>query len=121
MIPGALSDLHVVAQRGGRAAGASCNPVFPFLVGTAVGGVAGAVVGTLLVTLLMQLTQIIPGLDGTGVQRWMLTDQLDAWQTLFREPVDWGPVGHAALVSALYGAAALAVAWVHFIRRDVAG
>jgi ABC-2 type transport system permease protein len=80
---------------------------------------AGAVVGTLLVSLAMQLTRILPGLDGDRVQRLMLPQQLNAWQSLFRDPIDWAPITHAAWVSAIYAAVALVVAWVHFIRRDV--
>jgi ABC-2 type transport system permease protein len=82
---------------------------------------AAAVVGTLMVALLEQLTQIVPVLDGPGPQRWMLTAQLDAWETLFRTPLDWTPIVHAAYVSAVYAVAALVVAWVHFVRRDVTG
>ena len=82
---------------------------------------AAAVVGTLLAALLMQLTQILPVLDSDAAQRWMLTAQLQAWQALFRTPLDWGPVVHAAYISVTYAVPALAIAWVHFVRRDVSG
>jgi len=82
---------------------------------------AAAVVGTLLAVLLMQLTQILPGLDAPAVQRWMLAPQLQAWQALFRNPIDTGPIVHACAISALYAAVCMVVAWVHFLRRDVAG
>jgi ABC-2 type transport system permease protein len=82
---------------------------------------AGAVVGTLLAALLMQLTQIVPVLDSDAAQRWVLTAQLQAWQALFRTPLDWSPVVHAAYISLVYAVPALVVAWVHFLRRDVAG
>jgi ABC-2 type transport system permease protein len=80
---------------------------------------AGAVVGTLMVSLTMQLTRIIPGLDGDGVQRLMLTRQLNAWQSLFRDPIDWSPIDHGGWVSVVYAAVALVIAWLHFVRRDV--
>ena len=80
---------------------------------------AGAVVGTLLISLAMQLTRIIPGLDGDRVQDLMLTRQLNAWQSLFREPIDWSPIVHGAWVSGAYASLALLVAWLHFVRRDV--
>jgi hypothetical protein len=51
----------------------------------------------------------------------MLTAQLDAWETLFRTPLDWSPIVHAAYVSIVYAVAALVVAWIHFIRRDITG
>jgi ABC-2 type transport system permease protein len=82
---------------------------------------AAAVVGTLMVALLEQLTQIVPVLDAPAAQRWMLTTQLDAWETLFRTPLDWAPIIHAAYVSTVYGLSALIVAWAHFIRRDITG
>ena len=82
---------------------------------------AAAVVGTLMVALIEQLTQIVPVLDSPAAQRWMLTAQLDAWETLFRTPLDWSPIVHAAYVSFVYAAACLAVAWIHFIRRDITG
>lgn len=82
---------------------------------------AAAVVGTLMVALLEQLTQIVPVLDSDAAQRWMLTAQLDAWETLFRTPLDWSPIVHAAYVSIVYAVSALAVAWIHFIRRDITG
>jgi ABC-2 type transport system permease protein len=81
---------------------------------------AGAVVGTLMAAIAMQLTQLVPGLDSPIVQRWMLTQQLSAWLALFRTPFDRAPVEHAAWISFLYLTVALVVAWVHFIRRDVA-
>jgi ABC-2 type transport system permease protein len=82
---------------------------------------AAAVVGTLMVALLEQLTQIVPVLDAPAAQRWMLTTQLDAWETLFRTPLDWAPIVHAAYVSTVYGLSALVVAWAHFVRRDITG
>jgi ABC-2 type transport system permease protein len=82
---------------------------------------AAAVVGTLMVALVMQLTQIVPVLDAPAAQRWMLTSQLYAWETLFRTPLDWAPIVHAAYISAVYATASLTVAWAHFLRRDVTG
>ncbi|HYX86173.1 MAG TPA: ABC transporter permease [Gaiellales bacterium] len=90
------------------------------LLSTVTRNSAGAVVGTLMAALLMQLTQIIPVLDSDAAQRWMLTHELRAWQTLFRTPLDWGPIVHAAYISLVYAISALVVAWAHFIRRDVA-
>jgi ABC-2 type transport system permease protein len=80
-----------------------------------------AVVATLLTALVLDLTQFLPLLDSLRAQDWMLTAQLQAWQTLFRTPLDWGPIQHAAYISAVYAIPALAVAWAHFVRRDVAG
>jgi ABC-2 type transport system permease protein len=80
-----------------------------------------AVVATLLAALLLDLTQFLPVLDSLRAQSWILTAQLQAWQTLFRTPLDWGPIIHSAYISATYAVPALVVAWAHFLRRDVAG
>ncbi|HUZ83702.1 MAG TPA: ABC transporter permease [Gaiellales bacterium] len=91
------------------------------LLSTVTRNSAAAVVGTLLTVLLMQLTQILPGLDSAVAQTWMLAPQLQAWQALFRNPVDTGPILHAAWIALLYAVVCLVVAWAHFIRRDVTG
>jgi ABC-2 type transport system permease protein len=91
------------------------------LLSTASRNSAAAVVGTLMVALIEQLTQIVPVLDSPAAQRWMLTAQLNAWETLFRTPLDPSPIVHAAYVSSVYGAVSLVVAWVHFVRRDITG
>jgi ABC-2 type transport system permease protein len=80
---------------------------------------AGAVVGTLMFSLLLQLTAIVPGLD--GAQPYLLPDQFNAWQGLLRDPVDTEPIVRAAWVCSLHVAVALALAWWVFSRRDVAG
>jgi ABC-2 type transport system permease protein len=80
---------------------------------------AAAVVGTLMISLLFQLIGILPGLSGT--QPYLLSTQFNAWQGFLRTPTDWAPVIRAAWVCALYGIPALGVAYIVFLRRDVAG
>jgi ABC-2 type transport system permease protein len=80
---------------------------------------AAAVVGTLMFALLMQLIGILPGLSGT--QPYLLSTQLSAWQGFFRVPTDWLPIVRGLWVSAAYGLPALAIAYLTFLRRDVAG
>jgi ABC-2 type transport system permease protein len=80
---------------------------------------AAAVVGTLVIALLIELIGILPGLSGT--QPYLLTRQFDAWQGLLRRPTDWDPIARSAWVCALYGLPSLAVAYLVFLRRDVAG
>jgi ABC-2 type transport system permease protein len=91
------------------------------LLSTASRNSAAAVVGTLMVALVEQLTQVVPVLDSPAAQRWMLTAQLNAWETLFRTPLDAAPIVHAAYVSIVYAAVSLVVAWILFIRRDITG
>jgi ABC-2 type transport system permease protein len=80
---------------------------------------AAAVVGTLMVSLLIQLIGILPGLS--SVQPYLLSTQFNAWQGLLRAPIDWTPIVRAAWVCALYGIPALAMSYLVFLRRDVAG
>ncbi|MDX6377957.1 MAG: type transport system permease protein [Gaiellaceae bacterium] len=80
---------------------------------------AGAVVGTLMLSLLMQLIGVLPGFG--GVRPYLLTTQFDAWQGLLREPIDTAPIVHAAWICPLYAVPALAIAYIVFQRRDVAG
>jgi len=80
---------------------------------------AAAVVGTLMISLLIQLVGVLPGLS--GLQPYLLSTQFSAWQGLLRTPIDWAPIVRAAWVCVLYGLPALSVAFLVFLRRDVAG
>lgn len=55
-----------------------------------------------------------------GARPYVLVTQLHAWHGVFETPTDWGLIGHAVWVSALYAAPPLLAAWVVFRRRDVA-
>jgi ABC-2 type transport system permease protein len=79
---------------------------------------AGAVVGTLMFSLLIQLIGILPGLGGT--KPYLLSEQFNAWQGLLRTPVDWDPIVRSLWVCSLYAVPALTVAFLVFLRRDVA-
>ena len=65
------------------------------------------------------LIGVLPGLG--GVRPYLLTEQFNAWQGLLREPIDTAPIAHAAWVCPLYALPALAIAYLVFLRRDVAG
>jgi ABC-2 type transport system permease protein len=89
------------------------------LLSTVTRNSAAAVVGTLAFTLLLALVTLIPGLEGAGP--YLLTTQYQAWQGLLATPTDWGPILHSLWVCALYALPALAIAYLVFLRRDVAG
>ncbi len=89
------------------------------LLSTVTRNSAAAVVATLMLSLIMQLLGIVSALD--FLRPYLLPEQFNAWQGLLREPIDWAPVVRAAWVSALFGVPALAWAFTHFLRRDVAG
>jgi ABC-2 type transport system permease protein len=80
---------------------------------------AAAVVGALMISLLLQLVTIIPGLS--ALHPYLLPTQFNAWQGFLRTPADWAPVVRAAWVCALYALPCLGVAYLSFLRRDVAG
>lgn len=80
---------------------------------------AAAVLATVALPIVLLIIGQIPGLEAT--HPYLLTEQFQAWQGLMRTPTDWGPVAHSAWVCALYGLPALAVAYLAFLRRDVAG
>ena len=80
---------------------------------------AAAVVGTLMFALLMQLIGILPGLS--GLDPYLLSTQLSAWQGFFRVPTDWEPIVRGLWVSRAYALPALAAAYLVFLRRDVTG
>ena len=89
------------------------------LLSTVTRNSAAAVVATLMLSLIMQLLGIVSALD--FLKPYLLPTQFNAWQGLLREPIDWAPVVRAAWVSGLYAIPALCWAFVHFLRRDVAG
>jgi ABC-2 type transport system permease protein len=80
---------------------------------------AASIVGTLAVTLVIFIVSQIPGLE--GLHPYLLTQQYFAWQGLLRTPTDWSPILHSLWISALYAGPALLVAYLVFLRRDVAG
>jgi ABC-2 type transport system permease protein len=89
------------------------------LLSTVTHNSAAAVVGTLMVSLVFQLLGVLPGLQ--ALQPYLLSTQFNSWQGLLRTPIDWDPVIRAAWVCGIYGAVSLAVAFIVFVRRDVAG
>ncbi|HET7515340.1 MAG TPA: ABC transporter permease [Gaiella sp.] len=92
---------------------------FGILLSTVTRNSAAAVVGTLMWALLMQLLGVLPGTD--RMRPYLLATQFEAWHGLLRIPADLAPVGRALWVCALYLVVPLVVAYVVFLRRDVAG
>jgi len=80
---------------------------------------AAAVVATLGAIILLDIISAIPGFE--GARPYLLTEQFDAWQGLLRTPTYWPPITHSAWVCALYAVPSLIVAYLVFLRRDVAG
>jgi ABC-2 type transport system permease protein len=92
---------------------------FAFLLSTITRNSAASVVGALMFALFMQLIGVLPGTE--SIRPYLLGTQFDAWHGFLRTPADWAPVVRALWLSALYIAAPLFVAYLVFLRRDVAG
>ena len=92
---------------------------FGVMLSTITRNSAAAVVGTLMWALLMQLLGVLPGTE--SIRPYLLGTQFEAWHGFLRVPADWVPVWRAAWVCALYIFLPLALAYVVFVRRDVAG
>jgi ABC-2 type transport system permease protein len=123
-----LSGTKVSAGHGLGLLGASLAIYALPLVGIAAFGVllstitrnsAASVVGTLMFALFMQLLGVLPGTE--SFRAYLLGTQFDAWHGFLRVPADWTPVIRALWVTALYIVVPLSVAYVVFLRRDVAG
>jgi ABC-2 type transport system permease protein len=92
---------------------------FGVMLSTITRNSAAAVVGTLMWALLMQLLGVLPGTE--SFRPYLLGTQFEAWHGFLRVPADWVPVVRAVWVCALYTSVPLAIAYVVFVRRDVAG
>jgi ABC-2 type transport system permease protein len=92
---------------------------FGVLLSTITRNSAASVVGTLMFALFMQLLGVLPGTE--SFRAYLLGTQFDAWHGFLRVPADWAPVTRALWVTSLYIAVPLAIAYVVFLRRDVAG
>jgi ABC-2 type transport system permease protein len=79
--------------------------------------VAG-VVGTIFYALALTGLAALPAIK--GARPYILVTQLHAWHGPFETPTNWGMIGHAIWVSALYAAPPLIAAWLIFRHRDVA-
>lgn len=92
---------------------------FGVMLSTITRNSAAAVVGTLMWALLMQLLGVLPGTE--SIRPYLLGTQFEAWHGFLRVPADWVPIWRALWVCTLYIFLPLAVAYVVFVRRDVAG
>jgi ABC-2 type transport system permease protein len=61
----------------------------------------------------------IPGLHALSPWLPMTDAGTSAWTGLYTSPAQWGPIGHALIVQAVYTAILLAAAWIYFVRSDV--
>src|SRR5436309_1536187 len=91
---------------------------FGLLLSVVTGQSVTAVVGTIFYALALTGLAALPAIK--GARPYILVTQLHAWHGPFETPTNWGLIGHAVWISALYAAPPLAAAWIVFRRRDVA-
>jgi ABC-2 type transport system permease protein len=92
---------------------------FGLLLSTVTRNSAAAVVGALMWALLMQLLGVLPGTE--SIRPYLLGTQFEAWHGFLRTPTDWTPVTRAIWLCAIYIGVPLTIAYLVFLRRDVAG
>ena len=92
---------------------------FGLFLSTVTRNSAAAVVGTLMWALFMQLVGVLPGTE--SIRPYLLGEQFQAWHGFLRTPADWTPIVRALWVCTIYVTVPLAVGYLVFLRRDVAG
>lgn len=80
---------------------------------------AAGAFGPLVAALALQLLSLVGA--GEVVHTLLLSTALDAWHGLFAVPAFSGPIVWGVLVSLGYAAVFIAVAWLSFRNRDIAG
>jgi len=92
---------------------------FAVMLSTVTRNSAASIVGSLVYALAQEA---IGGLvHQTWAKQYLLSDQFDGWHGVFMSPTDWTLIGRAFWVSALFTTIPLAIAFLYFRRRDVAG
>jgi ABC-2 type transport system permease protein len=92
---------------------------FGLFLSTVTRNSAASVVGALMWALFMQLVGVLPGTE--SIRPYLLGTQFEAWHGFLRTPADWAPVTRALWVCSIYIGVPLVVAYLVFLRRDVAG
>ncbi|MGB2952715.1 MAG: ABC transporter permease [Gaiellaceae bacterium] len=92
---------------------------FAILLSTWTRNSAASIVGTLVYALGQEA---VAGLvHQSWAKHYLLSDQFDGWHGVFMTPMDGSLIWRAVWVSSLFTAVPLAIAYVIFKRRDVAG
>lgn len=87
--------------------------LFSVLTDAPLGAVGGAV-------LLMVVSSILDAIDALGGLKDLLpTEYTNAWLGALSTPIDWDDMIRGTGVTLTYSAALLAIAWWHFLRKDI--
>jgi len=105
-----LSYLYVLA-------GVICVLSLALLFATFTNSSLTAAIAALVVVIVMNILGAFSYFD--FLKPYLFTSRVDAWQSLFSQPVEWSPIVKGVLVFAIYTAALLVVAWYKFRRKDI--
>jgi ABC-2 type transport system permease protein len=76
-----------------------------------------AAIGALVLVIVMDILGSLSYFD--FLKPYLFTSHFDAWQNLFRQPLDWHPIQTAVLAFAIYIVGLTTAAWFVFRRKDV--
>ena len=105
-----LSYLYVLA-------GVICVLSLALLFATFTNSSLTAAIGARVVVIVMNILGAFSYFD--FLKPYLFTSRVDAWQSLFSQPVEWSPIVKGVIVFAVYTVALLVAAWYVFRRKDI--
>jgi ABC-2 type transport system permease protein len=90
-----------------------------FLMSSFVENAIGPIVGTMGVIIVLTVITVIPVETFAGIRQYLFTYHMAVWQKMFMDPVPWDDVRVSVLNLAGYTGAAVATAWLIFVRKDI--
>jgi len=105
-----LSYLYVLA-------GVICVVSLALLFATFTNSSLTAAISALVVVIVMNILGAFSYFN--FLKPYLFTSRVDAWQSLFSQPIAWSPVVKGIIVFAIYTAGLLLAAWYVFRRKDI--
>jgi ABC-2 type transport system permease protein len=105
-----LSYLYVLA-------GVICVLSLALLFVTFTNSSLTAAIATLVVVIVMNILGAFSYFN--FLKPYLFTGRVDAWQSLFSQPIEWSPIVKGIIVFAIYTVGLLVAAWYVFRRKDI--
>lgn len=105
-----LSYLYVLA-------GVICALSLALLFVTFTNSSLTAAIATLVVVIVMNILGAFSYFN--FLKPYLFTGRVDAWQSLFSQPIEWSPIVKGIIVFAIYTVGLLVAAWYVFRRKDI--